>query len=369
MSSFVLTSESVSEGHPDKVADYISDSVLDACLAVDPTSKVALETLVKEDLVVLAGEIKTGAQVDYEQVARQAIREIGYDWPDEVFNADGVTVTQKITGQSKEINASVVDKSNEDEQGAGDQGLMFGYASDESAELMPLPLVLSHRLTRGLAADRKKGGDYRWIRPDSKSQVSVRYEDGRPVRIERVVVSTQHVEGKSQDEIRAYVIEELAPRELGNLLPSADKFLVNPSGSFSHGGPSADAGVTGRKIIVDTYGGAARHGGGAFSGKDPSKVDRSAAYFGRYVAREVVKAGLARRCEVQFSYAIGVAEPTSLLVETFGTGDNAAAEEFVRKTFDMRPRGIIRTLDLLRPIYRQTTNYGHFGRPGLPWEA
>ncbi len=369
MSSFVLTSESVSEGHPDKVADYISDSVLDACLAIDPTSKVALETLVKEDLVVLAGEIKTSAQVDYEQVARQAIREIGYDWPDEVFNADGVTVLQKITGQSNEINASVVDKSNEDEQGAGDQGLMFGYASDESPELMPLPLLLSHRLTRGLATDRKQGGDYRWIRPDSKSQVSVRYDNGRPVSIERVVVSTQHVEGKAQDEIRAYVIEELAPRELGDLLPSADKFLVNPSGSFAHGGPSADAGVTGRKIIVDTYGGAARHGGGAFSGKDPSKVDRSAAYFGRYVAREVVKAGLAKRCEVQFSYAIGVAEPTSLLVETFGTGDNAAAEAFVRTTFDMRPRGIIRTLDLLRPIYRQTTNYGHFGRPGLPWES
>jgi S-adenosylmethionine synthetase len=368
MSSFVLTSESVSEGHPDKVADYISDSVLDACLAQDPTSKVALETLVKEDLVVLAGEIKTGATVDYEQVARQAIREIGYDWPDEVFNADGVTVLQKITEQSKEINASVVDKAAE-EQGAGDQGLMFGYASDESPELMPLPILLAHRLTRGLADARKKDGACRWIRPDSKSQVSVRYEDGRPVAIERVVVSTQHVAECTQQQIREFVVESLAPRELGDLCPPADRFLVNPSGSFAHGGPSADAGVTGRKIIVDTYGGAARHGGGAFSGKDPSKVDRSAAYFGRYVAREVVKAGLAKRCEVQFSYAIGVAEPTSLLVETFGTGDNAAAEEFLRKTFDMRPAGIIRTLDLLRPIYRQTTNYGHFGRPGLPWEA
>jgi S-adenosylmethionine synthetase len=368
MSSFVLTSESVSEGHPDKVADYVSDSVLDACLSQDPSSKVALETLVKEDLVVLAGEIKTSATVDYEQVARQAIREIGYDWPDEVFNADGVTVLQKITTQSTEINASVVDKE-PDEQGAGDQGLMFGYASNESPELMPLPILLAHRLTRGLADARKQDAACRWIRPDSKSQVSVRYDDGRPVAIERVVVSTQHVEGKSQDEIRQYVIEQLAPRELGDLLPSADRFLVNPSGSFAHGGPSADAGVTGRKIIVDTYGGAARHGGGAFSGKDPSKVDRSAAYFGRYVAREVVKAGLARRCEVQFSYAIGVAEPTSLLVETFGTGDNRAAEEFIRTTFDMRPAGIIRTLDLLRPIYRQTTNYGHFGRPGLPWEA
>jgi S-adenosylmethionine synthetase len=246
---------------------------------------------------------------------------------------------------------------------------MFGYASSESDALMPLPILLAHRLTRGLADDRRKGGTYRWIRPDSKSQVSVRYEDGRPVSIERVVVSTQHVEGKSQDEIRSYVIEELAPRELGDLMCAPEKFLVNPSGSFAHGGPSADAGVTGRKIIVDTYGGAARHGGGAFSGKDPSKVDRSAAYFGRYVAREVVKAGLAGRCEVQFSYAIGVAEPTSLLVETFGTGDNRAAEEYVRKTFDMRPRAIIRTLDLLRPIYRQTTNYGHFGRAGLPWES
>jgi S-adenosylmethionine synthetase len=369
MSRFVLTSESVSEGHPDKVADYISDSALDACLSQDPTSKVAVETLVKEDLVVLAGEVTTGAKdVDYEQIARQAIREIGYDWSDEVFNADGVQVILKITAQSKEINSSVVDKAAED-QGAGDQGLMFGYASNESPELMPLPILLAHRLSRGLAEDRKKGGAYRWIRPDSKSQVSVRYEDGKPVSIERVVVSTQHVADAQQDAIKAYVIEELAPRVLGDWTPSTDLFLVNPSGSFAHGGPSADAGVTGRKIIVDSYGGAARHGGGAFSGKDPSKVDRSAAYFGRYVAREVVKAGLAARCEVQFSYAIGVAQPTSLLVETFGTGDNKAAEEYVRKTFDMRPAGIIRTLNLLRPIYRQTTNYGHFGRPGLPWEA
>ncbi|AMY11345.1 S-adenosylmethionine synthase [Luteitalea pratensis] len=369
MSCFVLTSESVSEGHPDKVADFISDSALDACLSQDPTSKVAVETLVKEDLVVLAGEVTTGAKdVDYEQIARQAIREIGYDWADEVFNADGVQVILKITAQSKEINSSVVDRAAE-EQGAGDQGLMFGYASNESPELMPLPILLAHRLTRGLAEDRKKGGAYRWIRPDSKSQVSVRYENGTPVAIERVVVSTQHVAEAKQDDIKAYVIEELAPRVLGDWTPAKDLFLVNPSGSFSHGGPSADAGVTGRKIIVDSYGGAARHGGGAFSGKDPSKVDRSAAYFGRYVAREVVKARLAARCEVQFSYAIGVAEPTSLLVETFGTGDNKAAEVFVRKTFDMRPAGIIKTLNLLRPIYRQTTNYGHFGRPGLPWEA
>ena len=370
MSRFVLTSESVSEGHPDKVADYISDSVLDACLAQDPTSKVACETLVKEDLVVLAGEITTGATgLDYTRIARQAIREIGYDWPSEVFNADGVTVVEKITAQSKEINASVVDKANADEQGAGDQGLMFGYATNESPELMPLPLLLSHKLTKGLADDRRKGGAYKFLRPDAKSQVSVRYEGGKPVAVERVVVSTQHTEGKDQGEIKAYVIEDLAPRVLGEWCPKAELFLVNPSGSFAHGGPSADAGVTGRKIIVDSYGGAARHGGGAFSGKDPSKVDRSAAYFGRYVAREVVKAGLAQRCEVQFSYAIGVAEPTSLLVETYGTGDNQAAEDFVRKTFDMRPAGIIKTLDLLRPIYRQTTNYGHFGRPGLPWEA
>ncbi len=369
MSRFVLTSESVSEGHPDKVADFISDSALDACLTQDPTSKVAVETLVKEDLVVMAGEVTTGAKdVDYEAIARQAIREIGYDWPDEVFNAAGVQVILKITAQSKEINASVVDHAQED-QGAGDQGLMFGYASNESPELMPLPILLAHRLTRGLATDRKSGGAYRWIRPDAKSQVSVRYEDGTPVAIERVVVSTQHVADTAQGDIRAYVIEDLAPRVLGDWCPKADLFLVNPSGSFAHGGPSADAGVTGRKIIVDSYGGAARHGGGAFSGKDPSKVDRSAAYFGRYVAREVVKAGLAARCEVQFSYAIGVAQPTSLLVETFGTGDNQAAEDFVRTTFDMRPAAIIRTLDLLRPIYRQTTNYGHFGRPGLPWEV
>ncbi len=370
MSRFVLTSESVSEGHPDKVADYVSDSALDACLAQDPTSKVAVETLVKEDLVVLAGEVTTGAKdVDYDAIARQAIREIGYDWADEVFNAEGVQVILKITAQSKEINASVVDKAKAEEQGAGDQGLMFGYASNETPELMPLPLLLSHRLTKGLADDRKQGGAYRWIRPDAKSQVSVRYENGKPVAIERVVVSTQHVADAVQAEIKAYVIEQLAPRVLGDWCPKPELFLVNPSGSFSHGGPSADAGVTGRKIIVDSYGGAARHGGGAFSGKDPSKVDRSAAYFGRYVAREVVKAGLAERCEVQFSYAIGVAEPTSLLVETFGTGDNSAAEDFVRKTFDMRPAAIIKTLDLLRPIYRQTTNYGHFGRPGLPWEA
>jgi S-adenosylmethionine synthetase len=366
-SCFVLTSESVSEGHPDKVCDYISDSVLDACLAADPRSRVAVESLCKEDLVVVAGEVTVPHPIDYERVAREAIREIGYVDVAEPFCSDKVQVLVKVSEQSREI-AQGVGREKPEEQGAGDQGLMFGYATDETPELMPLPILLAHKLTQGLAEDRRKGSAFAWLRPDSKSQVSVVYEDGRPARVERVVLSTQHAADASQADITTYVIEDLAPRVLGEWCPKPDAFLVNPSDSFIHGGPSADAGVTGRKIIVDTYGGAARHGGGAFSGKDPSKVDRSAAYFCRYVARAIVEAGLARRAELQVSYAIGKAEPTSLLVETYGTGDGLAAEAFVKEQFDFRPASIIKTLDLLRPIYRRTTNYGHFGRPGLPWE-
>jgi S-adenosylmethionine synthetase len=369
MSRYILTSESVSEGHPDKVCDYISDSVLDACLEADPRSRVALETLCKTDLVILAGEITTAPTLTnerYEAIARHAIEEIGY--VDPPFCADKVRVKVEISQQSSEIRDGV-SRTKPEEQGAGDQGLMFGYATNETPELMPLPILLAHRLTRGLAEDRRKGKQYDWLKPDAKSQVSVVYEGGKPTRVDSVVVSTQHAKGKNQPEIRSYVVEDLGPRVLGEWAPRADAYLVNPSDSFEHGGPSADAGVTGRKIIVDTYGGAARHGGGAFSGKDPSKVDRSAAYFARYVARAVVEAGLASRAELQVSYAIGKAEPTSLLIETFGTGDVAEAEAFVRANFDFRPAAIIRQLDLLRPIYRQTTNYGHFGRRGLPWEA
>ena len=366
--TYTFTSESVSEGHPDKVCDFIADSILDACLAQDPNSHVACEVLCKEDRVVLAGEITTNATIDYEAVARAAIREIGYTDPAEPFNADGVTVTVLITQQSGEINAGVEQATDDQkEQGAGDQGIMFGYATAESDELMPLPVLLAHRLTKGLADDRRSGS-YPWLRPDSKSQVSVVYKGNTPVSVSSVLVSTQHAKDVSQDEIREYVVKVLAPRVLGKWFDPASEFIVNPSGSFAHGGPSADCGVTGRKIIVDTYGGAGRHGGGAFSGKDPSKVDRSGAYYCRYVARRIVQAGLAQRAEVQVSYAIGRAKPMSIKVDTFGTGDPVKAEQFVSETFDFRPANIIKELDLLKPIYRQTTNYGHFGKAGLPWE-
>jgi len=363
--SFTFTSESVTEGHPDKVCDFVADSILDACLEQDPGSRVACEVLAKDGRLVLAGEITTDATIDREAIARAAVREIGYVHPDESFNADGLSVFDWISAQSSEI-AQGVDRAVAAEQGAGDQGIMFGYASDETPELMPLPILLAHRLARGLAEDRKSG-KRSWLRPDGKTQVSVVYEADRPVAVADVLVSTQHAADVSRDEIAAYVATELSPRILGDWLTPETRFIVNPTGSFVHGGPSADCGVTGRKIIVDSYGGAGRHGGGAFSGKDPSKVDRSGAYFCRWVARQIVSRGLARRAEVQVSYAIGQAKPVSVKVDTFRTGDCAAAEEMVRH-LDFRPAAIIERLRMLRPLYRQTTNYGHFGKPGLPWE-
>ncbi len=364
---YVFSSESVSEGHPDKVCDFIADSILDACLAQDPKSRVACEVLCKNNVVVLAGEITTKAKLDYVQIAREAIRTIGYTDPAEAFNADGVFVNMCLTSQSPDI-AQGVDKdtSKAGEQGAGDQGIMFGYASDETPELMPLPILLAHRLTRGIAEDRRNGVE--WLRPDAKSQVSVEYEGNTPIGVRHVLISTQHSAKTKQKAIRDYVVNELAPRALGEWFHQGIKFDVNPTGKFVVGGPTGDCGVTGRKIIVDSYGGAGRHGGGAFSGKDPSKVDRSGAYFCRYVARQIVKKGYARKAEVQVAYAIGLAQPTSVKIDTFGTGDAAEAEQFVREKFDFRPGSIIKTLGLLKPIYRTTTNYGHFGKPGLPWE-
>ena len=359
--SYVFTSESVSEGHPDKVCDYIADSILDAHLANDPKSRVACEVLVKSGQVVLAGEITSSANVDFDKVARDAIREIGYTDASEAFNADGVSVTQFLSRQAGEIGQGV------DVGGAGDQGIMFGYATDETPELMPLPILLAHKLAKRLT-DVRKANQVAWLRPDSKTQVSVEYDHSRPVAVRTVLVSTMHSRDVSQDEIRRYVATTLCPDVLGDWYHEDIEVLVNPTGSFVEGGPSADCGVTGRKIIVDSYGGMGRHGGGAFSGKDPSKVDRSGAYFCRFVARQIVKRGIARRAEVQVGYAIGRAEPVSVRVDTFGTGDARAAEELVR-TFDFRPRAIIERLDLRRPIYRQSTNYGHFGRPGLSWEA
>jgi S-adenosylmethionine synthetase len=365
---FVFTSESVAEGHPDKVCDFIADSILDAYLAQDRRSRVACEVLAKGGTVVLAGEITSRGSVDHGALVRRALKEIGYVERGEAFNTEDVVVLQHLTAQAPEIAQGVdADTSLVGEQGAGDQGIMFGYASDETPELMPLPILLAHRLARGLAEDRH-AGHVAWLRPDAKTQVSVRYEAGEPVAVTDVLVSTQHAATADRDKIQAYVRGDLAPRALDGWSSRELRVMVNPTGSFVHGGPSVDCGVTGRKIIVDSYGGFARHGGGAFSGKDPSKVDRSGAYFCRYVARELVKAGVARRAELQVAYAIGVAQPVSIRVDTFGTGDCAAAAAFVSR-FDFRPAAIIERLDLLRPIYRQTTNYGHFGRPGLPWEA
>ena len=365
---FTFTSESVSEGHPDKACDFIADSILDAYLTEDPTSRVACEVLCKNDVVVLAGEITSHGTVDHEAVVRQAIREIGYTDPAEPFCADTVHLIELLTTQAAEISQGVTRPANAPgKQGAGDQGIMFGYATDEAPELMPLPILLAHRLARGLAEDRH-GGTVAWLRPDAKTQVAVEYRDNVPIRVVDVLVSTQHRGDVAQDTIRSYVSEALVPRALGNWYRPDIHVTVNPTGSFIQGGPSADCGVTGRKIIVDTYGGAGRHGGGAFSGKDPSKVDRSGAYFCRYVARQVVKAGLARKAEIQVAYAIGIAQPVSVKVDTFGTGDWEAAENFV-KDFDFRPGAILERLDLLRPIYRRTTNYGHFGKAGLPWEV
>jgi S-adenosylmethionine synthetase len=369
MSRFTFTSESVSEGHPDKVCDYISDSVLDACFEQDPRSRVACETLVKSDHVVLAGEITTNAKFDYEKIVRQAVKEIGYTDTSEPFCDTTLKVISLITKQSNEISQGVTETTSQSgDQGAGDQGIMFGYATDESPEMMPLPILLAHKLTKGMADDRKSG-KYNWLRPDSKSQVSLTYDGNTPGEVTAVVVSTQHTPEADQKKITEYVREVLGPRELGQWWNSKLTLFVNPTGSFIHGGPSADAGVTGRKIIVDSYGGWGRHGGGAFSGKDPSKVDRSSAYFCRYVAKQVVASGFAKKAEIQVGYAIGMAKPVSVKVDTFGTGDERAAADFVMNNFDFRPRAIIEKLNLLRPIYRQTTNYGHFGRTGLPWEA
>jgi S-adenosylmethionine synthetase len=367
VNQYTFTSESVTEGHPDKVCDLIADSILDAYLQQDPKSRVACEVLCKENIVVIAGEITSNGRVDHEAVARRTIREIGYTDSSVPFNAEGVVIHQFISKQSSEIAQGVDNESNvEHEQGAGDQGIMFGYATAESAELMPLPILLAHRLAKGLAEDRRSG-NCPWLRPDGKTQVTVLYEDDRPIAVTNAIVSPQHSESISREKLVSYVTDSLAPRVLGNWFSKSIRFHVNPTGSFILGGPSADAGVTGRKIIVDTYGGAGRHGGGAFSGKDPSKVDRSGAYFCRYIARQLVKQKMARRAEIQISYAIGEARPLSVKVDTFGTGDAAKAAEFVR-SLDFRPAAIIERFNLLRPIYRQTTNYGHFGKPDLPWE-
>ena len=370
---YFFTSESVSEGHPDKVADQISDAILDAILAQDPKARVAAETLCNTGLVVLAGEITTHANVDYIQVARNTLREIGYDNTAYGIDYKGCAVLVAYDKQSPDI-AQGVDKAHDDglDQGAGDQGLMFGYACDETAELMPLPIHLSHRLVER-QSQLRRDGRLTWLRPDAKSQVTLRYVNGKPDSIDTVVLSTQHGEDISLEKLREAVIEEIIKPVLpANLIKGDIKYLVNPTGRFVIGGPQGDCGLTGRKIIVDTYGGAAPHGGGAFSGKDPSKVDRSAAYAGRYVAKNVVAAGLASRCLIQISYAIGVAKPTSVMVSTFGTGKIADEKiaALVAEYFDLRPKGIVKMLDLLRPIYRKTAAYGHFGReePEFTWE-
>ena len=363
LANSVFTSESVSEGHPDKMADQISDAVLDAMLEQDPDSRVACETLVKTGLVVLAGEIRTRAVVDVDRLARQVIREIGYGEEGSGLNLDALTVVNALGMQSADI-AQGVDETADHEQGAGDQGLMFGYATDETDVLMPAPITYAHRLVRRQAEVRR--ANPKALRPDAKSQLSFRYdEDGKPAGIDAIVLSTQHTPDIATDDLHELVREEIIGPEIpNNWIGSDTNIHINPTGSFVVGGPEGDCGLTGRKIIVDTYGGMARHGGGAFSGKDPSKVDRSAAYAGRYVAKNVVAAGLAKRCEIQVSYAIGVAEPTSVSVETFGTGKIADTriETLIREHFDLRPRGLIEMLDLKRPIFRATAAYGHFGR-------
>ncbi len=371
---YLFTSESVSEGHPDKVADQISDAILDAILAQDPTARVAAETLCNTGLVVLAGEITTSANVDYIKVARETLREIGYDNTDFGIDYRGCAVLVAYDKQSPDI-AQGVNKAEDDplDQGAGDQGLMFGYAVDETPELMPMPIYLSHRLVER-QSQLRRDGRLNWLRPDAKSQVTLRYVNGRPDSIDTIVLSTQHHPDIELKALREAVIEEIIkpvlPKEL---IKGSINYLVNPTGRFVIGGPQGDCGLTGRKIIVDTYGGAAPHGGGAFSGKDPSKVDRSAAYAARYVAKNVVAAGLATKCLVQVSYAIGVAKPTSVMVSTYGTGviSDEAISKLVSEHFDLRPKGIVKMLDLLRPIYQKTAAYGHFGReePEFTWEA
>ncbi len=371
MSDFLFTSESVSEGHPDKVADQISDAVLDAILKQDKTSRVAAETLVKDNLVVLAGEITSNARVHYDEVARHTIKRIGYTDPAIGFDGSTCTILVAYGQQSPDI-ARGVDQGNLD-QGAGDQGLMFGYACDETPSYMPLPIFLSHRLVER-QAELRRNGKLPWLRPDAKSQVTIRYANGRPESLDTVVLSTQHAPGIEHKKLSEAVIEEVIKPVLPkNMMKGKINYLVNPTGAFEIGGPKGDCGVTGRKIIVDTYGGSAPHGGGAFSGKDPSKVDRSAAYAARYVAKNIVAAGLASKCLVQVSYAIGVARPTSVMVTTQGTGkmSDDALSALVTKHFDLRPRGIIQMLDLLRPSYEKTAAYGHFGREDrdFTWEA
>jgi len=371
--SHLFTSESVSEGHPDKVADQISDAILDGIFEQDPKARVACETLINTGMVVLSGEITTDAWVDMQEIVRNTVRNIGYTSSEMGFDADSCAVITSIDKQSPDIAMGVNEGEGDDhEQGAGDQGLMFGYACNETEVLMPAPITYAHKLVKR-QAEIRKNGTLSWLRPDAKSQVTFRYEDGVPVAIDAVVLSTQHSPDISLTSLREAVMDEVIKPVLPESMISKDtKFHINPTGNFVIGGPVGDCGLTGRKIIVDTYGGMARHGGGAFSGKDPSKVDRSAAYAGRYVAKNIVAAGLADKCEIQVSYAIGVAEPTSISIETFGTGkiDDSRIEELVREHFDLKPKGLIQMLDLLRPIYGNTAAYGHFGRTedNFTWE-
>jgi S-adenosylmethionine synthetase len=376
--NYIFSSESVGEGHPDKVCDTISDAILDACLTQDARSRVACETYAKSNIVVVGGEITTRARLDHNAIVRQAIRDIGYVNDDDVFHADKVFIMNVITSQSADIaqgvDARAADGKDHAEQGAGDQGLMFGYACDETPELMPAPIMFAHRLGRELTRVRK-AGRVKWLRPDAKSQVSVQYENGRPVRITNVVVSTQHSADVKHSEIRNFIIKEIVQKVLpAEMLDKKTVYLINPTGRFVVGGPQGDTGLTGRKIIVDSYGGMGRHGGGAFSGKDPSKVDRSAAYMGRYVAKNIVASGLATCCEVQFAYAIGHPDPVSVAVNTFDTGkvSEEAITEAVQQVFSFKPAAIVKQLNLLRPIYSKTTNYGHFGKvddtESITWE-
>jgi S-adenosylmethionine synthetase len=374
--NYIFSSESVGEGHPDKVCDTISDAVLDACLAQDPKSRVACETYAKSNIVVVGGEITTKAKLDFNKITREAIREIGYVNDDDVFHADKVMIMNVITAQSPDIaqgvDAREAEGKDTDEQGAGDQGLMFGYATTETPELMPAPIMYAHKLGSALTKIRKSG-KAKWLRPDAKSQVSVRYENGKPVGITNVVISTQHSEDVTHKTIKEFCIEEVIRKVIPkNLIDKDTLFLINPTGRFVVGGPQGDTGLTGRKIIVDSYGGMGRHGGGAFSGKDPSKVDRSAAYMGRYVAKNIVAAGLAEAAEIQFAYAIGYPDPVSICVNTFGTGvvSDEAIERAVSEVFSFKPAAIVKQLNLLRPIYSKTTNYGHFGKndPDITWE-
>ena len=367
----LFTSESVSEGHPDKMADQISDAILDALLKEDPRSRVACETLIKTGMVLVAGEITTEAYVDIEDIVRGVVNDIGYDNADSGFDGHTCAVINAIGKQSPDISQGV-DESGDHEQGAGDQGLMFGYASNETDVLMPAPITYSHRLVKR-QSEVRKNGTLPWLEPDAKSQLTFRYVDNKPVSIDAVVLSTQHKDSVSNEELREGVFEEIIKPVLPEeWMTKETKIFINPTGRFVIGGPVGDCGLTGRKIIVDTYGGMARHGGGAFSGKDPSKVDRSAAYVARYVAKNIVAAGIAERCEIQLSYAIGVAEPTSISVETFGTGkiSNTEIVKIIREHFELRPKGLIKMLDLIRPIYRNTAAYGHFGREDLElsWE-